>query len=151
MYKLCNWFTSQLTVVWYFLWAKIWGVMSTRQLHFVLSKKLWKWCKKVGSLYVILYLYLVNQPYYFLYITMFFFINKMYNYFYNKITLFTLTENTTNISNRTHITNLGRVCPTEWQTLQDLPSVYKHEQRLYILHSLTLCYLNSLYENKQPS
>jgi len=49
--------------------------------------------RKTGFCYIMLCLYLVNQPYNFLHITIFFYINKMYIYFYKKITLLTLTEN----------------------------------------------------------
>ena len=49
--------------------------------------------RKTGFCYVMLCLYLVNQPYHFLHITIFFYINKMYIYFYKKITPLTLTEN----------------------------------------------------------
>jgi len=56
-------------------------------------------------------LYLVNQPYHFLHITIFFYINKMYIYFYKKITLLTLNRKHHYTSNRIHTVNLGTACP----------------------------------------
>lgn len=49
--------------------------------------------RKTGFCYITLCLYLVTQPYHFLNITRFFYINKTYIYFYKKITPLTLTEN----------------------------------------------------------
>lgn len=57
--------------------------------------------RKTGFCYIMLCLYLVNQPYHFLHITIFFYINKMYIYFYKKITPLTLTENITPVTEYT--------------------------------------------------
>lgn len=68
-------------------------------------------------------LYLVNQPYYFLHITIFIFINKMYNYFLQENHFFTLTQNTTNFNNRMHMTRPVDSESSCWTTPQDVATI----------------------------